>query len=180
LIHAIQAVSQRLNQAKLDLEKLQDVDEAARLRAVQAGHELLAHAIELARDVPAIWHAATTTDRDRKEIVRMVLRRIVLEKRSREQLQLRLQWLDGADDEVIVVSLQDGVVALLENMAARGLSHEDIARRLDAMGMRTRRGNRFTAKRVQQSLYRRARFGKHPASPAADSQQDDDGRGGSK
>jgi hypothetical protein len=43
----------------------------------------------------------------------------------------------------------------MDELVAQGATNAEIASRLSDMGLKTRRGNEFTAKRVQQTMYLR-------------------------
>jgi hypothetical protein len=52
---------------------------------------------ELAEQVPTLWHAATTTPADRRQIVRLLINRVVVTIGSTpEQLEVRIEWCGGA------------------------------------------------------------------------------------
>jgi DNA invertase Pin-like site-specific DNA recombinase len=51
----------------------------------------------LAEQVPAVWHAPTTTPADRRQIVRLLVDRVVLTvEPSEERMAVRLEWCGGA------------------------------------------------------------------------------------
>lgn len=50
----------------------------------------------LATDIPAQWAASTTTDADRKEIIRQVVERVVVDvQASSERVKVRIEWIGG-------------------------------------------------------------------------------------
>ncbi len=50
----------------------------------------------LAADLPALWHAATTTDMERKGILRQVLDKVVVQIEGKsEWVEARLHWAGG-------------------------------------------------------------------------------------
>lgn len=54
----------------------------------------------LGENLPAIWYAATTSAADRKRILRLIIREIVLDqRRSQGQVWLRIVWQTGATSE---------------------------------------------------------------------------------
>lgn len=58
----------------------------------------------LATDIPAIWAAPTTTEADRKEIIRQVIERVIVEVQgSSEQVHVRIEWIGGSHTEGIVI-----------------------------------------------------------------------------
>jgi len=108
---------------------------------------MLAEAAELAVDVRRIWDAPTTTSRDRKELIRIMVRSAFLEDQNDERLRVRIRRADGAPDGITNVWLQDGVARLMNELAGAGKNWAEIAEELNGMGLKTRRGNRFTVKR---------------------------------
>lgn len=53
---------------------------------------------ELAADIPALWSAATTTSQERKEILRQVIDRVVVEVHgTSERVSLQIAWAGGAE-----------------------------------------------------------------------------------
>jgi hypothetical protein len=50
----------------------------------------------LATDIPALWAAPTTTAADRKEIVRQVIERVIVDVQgSSERVKVRIEWIGG-------------------------------------------------------------------------------------
>jgi hypothetical protein len=70
-------------------------------RFVQAQPPLLSRAereaiAQLAHNIPALWHAPTTTMAERKEIVRQIMQRVIVAGEGRsERLQLTIEWVGG-------------------------------------------------------------------------------------
>jgi hypothetical protein len=70
-------------------------------RFVQAQSPLLSQAEreaieQLAQNIPALWHAPTTTMAERKEIVRQIIQRIIVAGEGRsERLQITIEWVGG-------------------------------------------------------------------------------------
>jgi hypothetical protein len=70
-------------------------------RFVQAQPPLLSQAereaiAQLARNIPALWHAPTTTMAERKEIVRQIIQRVIVAGEGRsERLQMTIEWVGG-------------------------------------------------------------------------------------
>ena len=57
--------------------------------------------VTLAADVPSLFHAPTTTNRDRKEIVRILVQRMTIVERTPEYVVATVRWHDGVDDTVL-------------------------------------------------------------------------------
>ena len=57
----------------------------------------------LANDLPRLWQTATTTAKDRKRILRLLLKDITLEKRpATHQAILHLRWQGGATEDLVI------------------------------------------------------------------------------
>jgi excisionase family DNA binding protein len=111
----------------------------------------------LGRDLKQVWDAPTTTDRDRKELLRSLLEEVkinVLPDESKAHLVLR--WKTSAVSELDVlwktprpapIRTDEETIELMRRLAAH---HPDtvIAGVLNRQGRKTARGESFTANRV--------------------------------
>jgi DNA invertase Pin-like site-specific DNA recombinase len=111
---------------------------------------------DLAADLPALWHAATTTDVDRKRLLRLVVTEVVLAVDTQARCaEATVVWSGGATTrhEVRCPPLgwhgrtKDGVVARLRQLAQTLPDHK-VAERLNAEGLPTRTGKAWTYARV--------------------------------
>ena len=111
----------------------------------------------LACDLRQVWSAPTTTDRDRKELLRTLLEEVILNlKRAEGQAHLTLRWRGGAITtlDVPVPRFQpmgprtdEDTISLLRRLAAL-YPDEVIAGILNRQGRKTAMGERFTANQV--------------------------------
>lgn len=111
----------------------------------------------LSTDLKRVWYAATTTDRDRKELLRTILEEAVLNlKRTEGHAQLILRWRGGAITTLDVAvprfrpegpRTDDDTIALLRRLALL-YPDEVIAGILNRQGRKTAMGERFTANQV--------------------------------
>ena len=98
----------------------------------------------LAADIPALWDAPTTTDADRKAIIRQIVERVTVAVQGEsERVQVTITWAGGAEtaDEIVrpvarleQLSYYPQLVERLHALAAEGLSPATIAQRLNAKG----------------------------------------------
>jgi DNA invertase Pin-like site-specific DNA recombinase len=112
----------------------------------------------LARDLPRIWHATTTSDRDRKQLLRTLIREIVVTVHAQERrADVEIAWEGGARSELQVKlnargpetrRLGEDTIALIRRLAEH---HTDaqIAAILSRQGYRTGTGLPFTEARVR-------------------------------
>src|SRR5262249_54501526 len=58
----------------------------------------------LAADIPALWEAPTTRPAERKEIIRQVVERVVVDAEGEsERVRVRIVWAGGGETEGVVV-----------------------------------------------------------------------------
>jgi hypothetical protein len=58
---------------------------------------------QLAHNIPALWHATTTTMAERKEIVRQIIQQVVVAgEETSERLQVSIEWVGGGTTAAII------------------------------------------------------------------------------
>jgi hypothetical protein len=128
----------------------------------------------LARDIPAIWHASSTTDAERKQLIRYLVEQVRLEVfGDSERVHIQITWAGGhrTDGAVVrpVATLQQlsyfpRLAARVRELAADGQSAAQIARRLNDEGFRPpKRRERFGAQGVRDIMQRWGCASEHPA-----------------
>jgi hypothetical protein len=97
-------LERRWNDALLQLDGLKkQAAEFQRQEARVATPEQKAKALALARDLPRLWNAPTTQAKDRKRMLRLLLKDITVEKLSHpKQLLVHIRWQGGACTDVSV------------------------------------------------------------------------------
>jgi hypothetical protein len=109
----------------------------------------------LAQDLPAIWHAETTTDRDRKQLLRFAIARVDLDGLAQPgEIAIQIYWCSGTITTTLQVarprpgegSLRTPAEALtmIRELASRA-PYAAIARQLNDTGWRTAFGRPFTS-----------------------------------
>lgn len=140
------------------LRELEEVErqyaEARRTRRVDLSEEDRARVRELARDLPAVWRSPVTPPADRKAMLRLVIEAISLSpiEVPRRATWVKVAWQSGVVTEIEIPrphrrDLFRTALAALERMralAAAGRHDEEIAKILNAEGMRTGRGRTWT------------------------------------
>lgn len=147
----------RWNAALQALEQLEQEYAVMRRTELLPLDEADEHAVRrLAGDLPALWHAATTADVDRKRMLRLVVTEVVLTVDGRKRCaEATVAWSGGVTTKHEVRCPPPGwhgrteaaVVARLRELA-RTLPDHRIAERLDAEGLHTRTGKAWTYARV--------------------------------
>ncbi|MGH7105294.1 MAG: recombinase family protein [Acetobacteraceae bacterium] len=150
-------LERRWDMALRQLDQLeQEYGVVQRTELLPLGEEEHRAVRRLADDLPALWHAATTTAVDRKRLLRLVVAEVVLTVDAAQRCaKAVIVWSGGATTTHIVKcpplgwrSQTDGrVIARLRELAQRHPDHQ-IAERLNAEGWRTRTGKPWTYTRV--------------------------------
>jgi hypothetical protein len=128
----------------------------------------------LARDLPALWQAPTTSVVEKRQVVRLLLQRVVVwAPSSCQEVRVQLHWTGGTVTEHQVrrgVRVWEQVAAAatvwqrVRSWHAAGWTSRRMADELNAAGHRTPHDRPFTAESVRQLL---ARGGPRPAKAAA-------------
>jgi DNA invertase Pin-like site-specific DNA recombinase len=118
----------------------------------------------LAWDLPALWQAATTTVVQKRQVVRLLLQRVVVWAPSSSQdVRVQLHWTGGTVTEHQIrrgvhrwEQMTDAAVVWerLQSWHAAGWRSRRMAEALNAAGHRTPHGRLFTAASVRQMLAR--------------------------
>src|SRR5438309_1479897 len=97
-------LERRWNAALLQLEDLKkQAAEFQRQEARVATPEQKAKVLALARNLPRLWHAPTTQAKDRKRMLRLLIKDITVEKRpDQKKLSVHIRWQGGACSDLCV------------------------------------------------------------------------------
>ena len=113
---------------------------------------------KLAADLPALWHAPTTSNKDRKRLLRTLICDVTMLPEQRpDQVRIGIRWHTGATDEVTAARTVHPGTAKRSPAAAielvrqlgPGTSNDDLAARLNAAGLHTGHGHPFDVTAVQ-------------------------------
>jgi len=152
-------LERRWNEALLRVEDLkkQAADfqqQKARVMTPEQKEKVLA----LARDLPRLWHAPSTQAKDRKRMLRLLIKDITVEKSAvPKQLLLHIRWQGGASSERSVqlplnmpdrVRYPDAVVQRIRELA-QSLPDDEIAAQLHRDGHTSAKGRPYTKKIIR-------------------------------
>jgi len=117
-----------------------------------------AEILAIGEDLPRVWYAQTTTPADRKHLLRLVVKAVLVDqKRQRGKLWLQINWQSGArtvhDIDRLRVSYQaysgsDRLQERLCQLHAERQTDAQIAAALNVEGYRTPSGRQFRGKNV--------------------------------
>jgi hypothetical protein len=152
-------LERRWNDALLRLDELnKEAAEFQHQEAHVATPEQKAKVLALARDLPRLWHAPTTQSKDRKRMLRLLIKDITVEKPANpKQLLVHIRWQGGACSDVSVqlppniadrVRYPSAVVDRIRELA-RNLTDAEIADQLNREGQRSAKGQPYTVKIIQ-------------------------------
>ncbi|MBV9810874.1 MAG: recombinase family protein [Solirubrobacterales bacterium] len=106
----------------------------------------------LARDVPALWAADSTSEKDRKRLVRALVADVTITSQPEGRVAVGIRWRTGAAEQHTIKrppSINDttrtapATIALITRLASQHTNSE-IAAELNATGIRTGKGLPFT------------------------------------
>jgi hypothetical protein len=145
-----QTLERRWNEKLEALERLETAfAEAEEQERFQLTADERARIGALAQDLPKVWTAATTTDRERKELLRYAISEVQLDGVGTPgQIEIRIMWRSGAVTVRRIDRLPVGAgaprtaEAVVERIRelAPDLSAHEIAERLDQEGLRSAHG----------------------------------------
>jgi DNA invertase Pin-like site-specific DNA recombinase len=172
-------------------EKLTALDQLERdyaeMRPSTPGHVSAAERqgiIDLVYDLPAVWRAETTTHAERKHVVRLLIKDVMLTKLA-QTVRVDVRWQTHACSRLEVPRPKPAYVvrrtapAVMERIGQLAPDHTDIqiAERLNQEGHRSGQGGAFTASKVNWLRYTYGIKSGCPLGPAAcPSGQRGDGR----
>jgi DNA invertase Pin-like site-specific DNA recombinase len=151
-------LEKRWNDALVQLEELrQQYAEVERKEARVATPEQKAKVLGLVRDFPRLWNAPSTAAKDRKRMLRLLIKEITVEKRLEpKQAILHIRWQGGACSDVAVdlprpIADQrrypNAIVEHVRTLAQR-LPDAQIAEQMNRDGHRNTYGKLFTQKMI--------------------------------
>jgi DNA invertase Pin-like site-specific DNA recombinase len=156
-------LERRWNAALLQCEEIkQQAAQFQRQEARAATSEQKAKVLALARDLPRLWRASTTEAKDRKRMLRLLIKDITVEKASQKHLAVHIRWQGGACSHRCVqipanradrVRYPAAVVDHVRDLA-QSLPNAEIAECLNQAGLGSALGKRFTASMIQWIRYR--------------------------
>ena len=151
-------LERRWNDALLQLQDLKkQAAEVQRQEARVATPEQKEKVLALARDLPRVWHAPTTQAKDRKRMLRLLIKDITVEKPQPKQLLVHIRWQGGASTSYSVPlppSIADRMrypAALVDRVRdlAQRLTDTQIVDRLNQEGLVSALGKPFTVSMVR-------------------------------
>jgi DNA invertase Pin-like site-specific DNA recombinase len=152
-------LERRWNDALLQLEDLRkQAAEFERQEARVTTPEQKAKVLALAQDLPRLWHTPSTQAKDRKRMLRLLIKDITVEKSSQpKHLVVHIRWQGGALTDLSVQlppNIADRVrysAAMVEEIRklAQSLSDAQITAQLNREGHSSAKGKLYTPKMIR-------------------------------
>ena len=157
-------LERRWNETLLHLQDVKkQAAECQRQEARVFTPEQKAKVLALARDFPRLWHAPSTQAKDRKRMLRLLIKDITVNKLiEQRQLSVHIRWQGGACTDLSVqlppkaadrFRYPSAEVDRVRELARR-LTKAEIADQLNREGRRTPKGLSFTAKAIHWICWR--------------------------
>jgi DNA invertase Pin-like site-specific DNA recombinase len=157
-------LEQRWNQALEEAQRLKDDYQKYRQ---QQGLELTAkqqaELLALAEDLPRLWQAQTTSAKDRKRMLRLLIKDLTIEKRRAERKAiLHIRWQGGAIEDLIIdlplpmpvrIRYPESIVSQVRTLAS-AMTDLQIAATLNQAQLRSAKGKPFTKDMIKWIRYR--------------------------
>jgi hypothetical protein len=156
LEHRWNEALQRLQQTK------EQYDQFRQKEALSLTPEQKQQALDLARDLPRLWHAPSTQPKDRKRILRLLIKDVTVEKPESKKVILHLRWQGGACED-LSVELPPHIAERLRyppqiidqiRQLATSLPDQQIAERLNEEGIHSATKKRFTVSMIKWVRYK--------------------------
>jgi len=168
-------LERRWNEALLSLEELKkQYADFERQKVRVATPEQKAKVLALAQDLPRLWRAPTTQARDRKRMLRLLIKDITVEKRSEpKQAILHIRWQGGACTDLTVdlprpraeaIRYPEPIVARIRKLA-RTLTDRQIVGELNRLGELSATGRSHTMHTIQWIRWKHRIPGPSPKRP---------------
>jgi excisionase family DNA binding protein len=169
-------LERRWNERLKELEEVRQKAERADREIRWLSQEEMARAKQLAHNLQEVWHSETTTNRDRKRLLRCLIEEVQLTTEEQRYV-VRIVWKGAAVTDREVVRRPAGVahktsedtIELVRKLAQE-FDDAQIARILNKQGRRTGFGSPFTQAKVV-SLRGRHQIPKCPVKQAQDARQ---------
>jgi hypothetical protein len=157
------SLEQRWNAALARVDEVRrQMDEFGRRQTRTFTQEQRQRILALAGDFPLMWKSSTTSWKDRKRMLRLLLEDIAVERDAGRQVRLHVRWSGGACEDLSVelpAKMPDRIrypSQRVEQVRELAKQHgdEEIAEILNCSGQRSSHGKSFTAAMISWIRYK--------------------------
>ena len=157
-------LERRWNNALVKVEEIKkEYSQQQRKIRITATEEQKRELMSLAEDLPRLWKASTTNSKDRKRILRLLIKDVTVEKlTTSKQIVLHVRWQGGACEDIPVdippkyyEQIRYGN-EIVEKVRALAKDHTDdqIASTFNHEGIKSAKGKPFTVSMIQWIKYK--------------------------
>ena len=121
--------------------------------------EIRRQIMALAENLPQVWNTSQARTKERKEILRLIIKDITVEKISQpRRLLLHVRWQGGMCEDILVdlpskasekFKYPEQAVTTVRTLAAQGKNDRQILQELDAAGQLTPRGDSYSLSKIR-------------------------------
>lgn len=157
-------LERRWNDALVNLGEIRSQhDEHLKKEGVCEISERKSEILALGKNLPRLWHSKTTKPKDRKRMLRLLVKDITVKKQLGEKtVRMQIRWQGGATEELTVdipPSTADKwrhspeIIDRVREMA-KTLTNREIAKVFTEEGLKSNKGNSFTASGISWIRYK--------------------------
>jgi excisionase family DNA binding protein len=150
-------LEQRWNDALIELQDIKDQIDQLQQQSRRITLQQRAEVLELAQNLPKLWHNTATAWKDKKRILQLLISDITVQKPEQRVALLQVRWQGGVCEELRIELPRstsdrwrhdDALVERVREMA-RTLSDAQIVAQLNDEGLKTNKGNSYTIKSIK-------------------------------
>jgi DNA invertase Pin-like site-specific DNA recombinase len=153
-------IEKRLEEALAKLDELERVGDAATSEISTLDDGVLDELIAMSSNLLALYDSPATTPRERKQIIRMMVQSVIIERCDGEVARARIVWSDGVPDTVLEVPLLYYPHRVIREKTAEAMNPKHIAEVLNAMEFTTSKGTSWSGQAITQQLRAMRRDGR--------------------
>jgi len=145
-------LEKRWNDKLITLEQIEQQYSDQQKETIRITAEQKGRILALAKDLPRLWKASTTQAKDRKRILRLLIKDITLEKTAPKNIILHLRWQGGICEDISIklpenycdrIRYPETIVTEVRELSTTLQDHE-IAHRFNKEGRLSATGKPFT------------------------------------
>jgi hypothetical protein len=157
-------LEKRWNEALVKFEETRQKFEVHKQKSrISATEEQKAQLLKLAHNFPKLWKAHSTSAKDRKRILRLIIKDITVEKPAEPKLiLLHIRWQGGALEDILVkvpakyydqIRYQDDIIARIKKLSQCNTDAQ-IVTLLNKEGLKSAKNKRFTISMIKWIRYK--------------------------
>jgi hypothetical protein len=162
-------LEKRWNEALLKFEEVRHkFEEHKQKNRISATEDQKAQLLKLAHSLPKLWKAHSTSAKDRKRILRLIIKDITVEKPAEpKQIVLHIRWQGGAIEDIPVeipanysdqIRYGDHILTRVRELSQR-CTDAQIANLFNEEGLKSAKNKRFTISMIKWIRYKHGILG---------------------